>query len=102
LFYKIGILKRILPVILKFCSGTVRKTMGVPFACRRQSPPHRFRVPFVGLLTLVGEQGPPLAIREVTHCTPSLPEQEILNIVASIARREFAQRATRRKESNRG
>jgi Bifunctional DNA primase/polymerase, N-terminal/Primase C terminal 1 (PriCT-1) len=38
----------------------------------------------------------------VTHCTPSLPEQEILNIVASIARREFAQRATRRKESNRG
>jgi hypothetical protein len=37
-----------------------------------------------------------------THCTPSLPEQEILNIVASIARREFAQRATRRKESNRG
>ena len=38
----------------------------------------------------------------VTHCTPSLPEQEILNIVASIARREFAQRATRRKELNRG
>jgi hypothetical protein len=38
----------------------------------------------------------------VTHCTPSLPEQEILNIVASIARREFAQRTTRRKESNRG
>ena len=37
-----------------------------------------------------------------THCTPSLPEQEILNIVASIARREFAQRATRRKELNRG
>jgi hypothetical protein len=38
----------------------------------------------------------------VTHCTPSLPEQEILIIVASIARREFAQRTTRRKESNRG
>jgi len=37
-----------------------------------------------------------------THCTPSLPEQEILNIVASIARREFAQRATCRRESNRG
>ena len=37
-----------------------------------------------------------------THCTPSLPEQEILNIVASIARRDFAQRATRREELNRG
>jgi len=38
----------------------------------------------------------------VTHCTPPLSQQEILNIVASIARREFTQRATRRKESNRG
>jgi Bifunctional DNA primase/polymerase, N-terminal/Primase C terminal 1 (PriCT-1) len=37
-----------------------------------------------------------------THCTPTLPEHEILNIVASITRREFAQRATRRKELNRG
>jgi len=37
-----------------------------------------------------------------THCNPSLPEQEILDIVASITRRELAQRVTRRRESNRG
>jgi hypothetical protein len=38
----------------------------------------------------------------VTHCTPPLPEEEIAHIVASITNREFAQRATRRKEPNRG
>jgi hypothetical protein len=37
-----------------------------------------------------------------THCTPPLPEEEILNIVASITNRELAKRATRRKEFNRG
>jgi Primase C terminal 1 (PriCT-1) len=36
------------------------------------------------------------------HCTPSLPEQEILNIVASITTRELARRAIRHKELNRG
>jgi len=38
----------------------------------------------------------------ITHCHPPLPEQEIAHIVASITNREFAQRATPRKESNRG
>jgi hypothetical protein len=38
----------------------------------------------------------------ITHCHPPLPEEEIAHIVASITRREFAQRTTRRKESNRG
>jgi putative DNA primase/helicase len=38
----------------------------------------------------------------MTHCNAPLPEQEILTIVASITRREFARRATRRKEANRG
>ncbi len=37
-----------------------------------------------------------------THCTPPLPEEEILNIVASITNRELAKRANRRKEFNRG
>lgn len=37
-----------------------------------------------------------------THCEPSLPDEEIASIVASIRNREFAQRATRRKEANRG
>jgi hypothetical protein len=38
----------------------------------------------------------------ITHCHPPLPEQEIAHIVASITNREFAQRATRHRESNRG
>jgi Primase C terminal 1 (PriCT-1) len=37
-----------------------------------------------------------------THCHPPLPEEEIAHIVASITNREFAQRATLRRESNRG
>jgi hypothetical protein len=36
-----------------------------------------------------------------THCTPPLPEEEILNLVASITRRELAKRANRRKECHR-
>lgn len=38
----------------------------------------------------------------ITHCHPPLPEEEIAHIVASITNREFAQRATRRKETSRG
>jgi hypothetical protein len=38
----------------------------------------------------------------ITHCHPPLPEEEIAHIVASITNREFAQRATRHKETNRG
>jgi hypothetical protein len=37
-----------------------------------------------------------------THCAPPLPEEEILNLVASITNRELAKRATRRREFNRG
>ena len=38
----------------------------------------------------------------ITHCTPPLPEREILDIVVSIAFRECAKRANRRKEAHRG